>query len=64
MEPPLFLLCSLDATPKSIGRIQHVFNHYSDPELLTHLYDPKGTLWPSLTKICSGLNRMIEENKL
>ncbi|KAL7868969.1 hypothetical protein SRHO_G00103530 [Serrasalmus rhombeus] len=51
-------------TPKSVGRIQHVFNHYSDPELLTHLYEPKGTLWPSLSKICSGLNRMIEENKL
>ncbi|KAG9281460.1 tumor necrosis factor alpha-induced protein 8-like protein 2 isoform X2 [Astyanax mexicanus] len=51
-------------TQKSVGRIQHVFNHYSDPELLTHLYDPRGALWPSLTKICSGLNRLIEEDKL
>ncbi|XP_072529439.1 tumor necrosis factor, alpha-induced protein 8-like protein 2 A [Salminus brasiliensis] len=51
-------------TPKSVGRIQHVFNHYSDPKLLTHLYDQQGVLWPSLTKICSGLNRLIEEDKL
>ncbi|KTF83206.1 hypothetical protein cypCar_00041167 [Cyprinus carpio] len=51
-------------TPKSLDRIRHVFNHYSDPELLTHLYDPHGTLWPNLSKICSGLNRMIEEGKL
>ncbi|XP_056116234.1 tumor necrosis factor, alpha-induced protein 8-like protein 2 A [Rhinichthys klamathensis goyatoka] len=51
-------------TPKSLDRIRHVFNHYADPELLTHLYDPQGTLWSNLSKICSGLNRMIEEGKL
>ncbi|XP_076862716.1 tumor necrosis factor, alpha-induced protein 8-like protein 2 A [Brachyhypopomus gauderio] len=51
-------------TPKSLMRIRHVFNHYSDPALLTHLYEPQGALWPSLTRICSGLNRMIEEGKL
>ncbi|KAK7139629.1 hypothetical protein R3I93_016687 [Phoxinus phoxinus] len=51
-------------TPKSLDRIRHVFNHYADPDLLTHLYDPQGTLWSNLGKICSGLNRMIEEGKL
>lgn len=51
-------------TPKSLDRIRHVFNHYADPDLLTHLYDPQGALWSNLSKICSGLNRMIEEGKL
>ncbi|XP_016111580.1 tumor necrosis factor, alpha-induced protein 8-like protein 2 A [Sinocyclocheilus grahami] len=60
----LLKLVEKHLTPKSLDRIRHVFNHYSDPELLTHLYDPQGTLWPKLGKICSGLNRMIEEGKL
>ncbi|KAI2653280.1 tumor necrosis factor alpha-induced 8 2 [Labeo rohita] len=60
----LLKLVEKHLTPKSLDRIRHVFNHYSDPELLTHLYDPQGTLWPNLTKICGGLNRMIEEGKL
>lgn len=60
----LLKLVEKHLTPKSLDRIRHVFNHYSDPELLTHLYDPKGTLCANLTKICSGLNRMIEEKKL
>ncbi len=60
----LLKLVEKHLTPKSLDRIRHVFNHYSDPELLTHLYDPQGTLCPNLSKICSGLNRMIEEGKL
>ncbi|KAA0709887.1 Tumor necrosis factor, alpha-induced protein 8-like protein 2 A [Triplophysa tibetana] len=60
----LLKLVEKHLTPKSLDRIRHVFNHYSDPELLTHLYDSKGTLCANLTKICSGLNRMIEEKKL
>ncbi|GAA6103589.1 tumor necrosis factor, alpha-induced protein 8-like protein 2 B [Tachysurus ichikawai] len=51
-------------TPKSHGRINHVFNHYSDPDLLTQLYNPNGSLKPHLSKICNGLNKLIEEGKL
>ncbi|KAJ8273638.1 hypothetical protein GJAV_G00103890 [Gymnothorax javanicus] len=50
--------------PKSFGRIKHVFNHYADPDLLTHLYDPESSLRPHLTKICNGLNKLVEEGKL
>ncbi|KAK1788993.1 hypothetical protein P4O66_015895 [Electrophorus voltai] len=60
----LLQLVEKHLTPKSLSRIRHVFNHYSDPDLLTHLYEPQGTLWPNLTRICSGLNQMIEEGKL
>ncbi|XP_036410952.1 tumor necrosis factor alpha-induced protein 8-like protein 2 [Megalops cyprinoides] len=51
-------------TPKSLGRINHVFNHYADPELLTHLYSPEGSMRAHLTKICTGLNKLVEEGKL
>ncbi|KAG7216417.1 hypothetical protein INR49_001903 [Caranx melampygus] len=36
----LLKLVNTHLTPKSHGRINHVFNHYSDAELLTKLYDP------------------------
>lgn len=51
-------------TAKSHGRIHHVFNHYSDPDLLTQLYNPNGPFKPHLSKICNGLNKLIEEGKL
>uniref|UniRef100_A0A4W5LGV8 Uncharacterized protein n=1 Tax=Hucho hucho TaxID=62062 RepID=A0A4W5LGV8_9TELE len=35
-------------TPKSQGRIWHVFNHYSDQDLLTNLYTP----WLSGPHLC------------
>lgn len=60
----LLKLVEKHLTPKSLDRIRHVFNHYANPDLLTHLYEPKGTLSTNLSKICSGLNRMIEEGKL
>ncbi|XP_056335074.1 tumor necrosis factor, alpha-induced protein 8-like protein 2 A [Danio aesculapii] len=60
----LLKLVEKHLTPKSLDRIRHVFNHYANPELLTHLYDPQGNLWSNLSKICSGLNHMIEEGKL
>ncbi|MEE6491536.1 hypothetical protein FKM82_016253 [Ascaphus truei] len=50
--------------PKSHGRIQHVFNHFADEELLSQLYDAKGNLWPHLQKICQGMNKLIDEDKL
>ncbi|KAK3551198.1 hypothetical protein QTP70_013857 [Hemibagrus guttatus] len=51
-------------TAKSHGRINHVFNHYSDPDFLTQLYNPNSPFKPHLSKICSGLNKLIEEGKL
>ena len=60
----LLKLVNSHLTPKSHGRINHVFNHYSDPELLTKLYDPEGPFRPNLTKICTGLNKMVEEGTL
>ncbi|XP_051262836.1 tumor necrosis factor, alpha-induced protein 8-like protein 2 B [Dicentrarchus labrax] len=60
----LLKLVNNHLTPKSHGRIKHVFNHYSDPELLTKLYDPSGPLRPHLTKICKGLNKLVEEGTI
>ncbi|XP_035527800.1 tumor necrosis factor, alpha-induced protein 8-like protein 2 B [Morone saxatilis] len=60
----LLKLVNNHLTPKSHGRIKHVFNHYSDPELLTKLYDPSGPLRPHLTKICKGLNKLVEDGTI
>lgn len=60
----LLQLVEKHLTPKSLDRIRHVFNHYADPDLLTNLYNAEGPLWPNLTKICGGLNKLIEEGKL
>ncbi|XP_051577135.1 tumor necrosis factor, alpha-induced protein 8-like protein 2 B isoform X1 [Myxocyprinus asiaticus] len=60
----LLKLVNIHLTPKSHGRINHVFNHYSDPELLTQLYNPSGPLKHHLTKICNGLNKLLEDGTL
>ncbi|XP_060777935.1 tumor necrosis factor, alpha-induced protein 8-like protein 2 B [Neoarius graeffei] len=57
-------LVAVHLTPKSHGRINHVFNHYSDPEFLTQLYNPSGPFKSHLSKICNGLNKLIEEGTL
>ena len=51
-------------TPKSHGRINHVFNHYSDPKLLTKLYDPSSPFRPNLTKICKALNKLVDDGTI
>lgn len=60
----LLKLVNTHLTAKSHGRINHVFNHYSDPELLTQLYNPEGPFQNNLTKICAGLNKMLEEETI
>lgn len=60
----LLKLVNTHLTPKSHGRINHVFNHYADPELLTQLYDPNGPFRPNLTKICKGLNQLVEDGTI
>ncbi|XP_062321477.1 tumor necrosis factor, alpha-induced protein 8-like protein 2 B [Osmerus eperlanus] len=60
----LLKLVNTHLTAKSHGRINHVFNHYADPELLTKLYDPDGPFRPNLIKICNGLNKLVEEGTI
>ncbi|KAL2084500.1 hypothetical protein ACEWY4_020018 [Coilia grayii] len=60
----LLKLVEKHLTPKSHGRINHVFNHYSDTELLAQLYNPDGPFKPHLTNICNGLNKLLEEGTL
>nr|AFO64914.1 tumor necrosis factor alpha-induced protein 8-like protein 2 [Oplegnathus fasciatus]AHA43766.1 tumor necrosis factor, alpha-induced protein 8-like 2 [Oplegnathus fasciatus] len=60
----LLKLVNNHLTPKSHNRINHVFNHYSNPELLTKLYDPNGPFKPNLTKICKGLNKLVEDGTI
>ncbi|XP_041037726.1 tumor necrosis factor, alpha-induced protein 8-like protein 2 B [Carcharodon carcharias] len=51
-------------TPKSHGRISHVFDHFANVDLLTKLYGPEGPYQAHLQKICEGLNKLIEEGTL
>lgn len=60
----LLKLVNTHLTPKSHGRINHVFNHYSDPELLSRLYDPSGPFRPNLTKICRALDKLVEDGTI
>ncbi|XP_028911999.1 tumor necrosis factor alpha-induced protein 8-like protein 2 [Ornithorhynchus anatinus] len=49
-------------TPKSLGRIRHVFDHFADPGLLAALYGPDYDA--HLTRICAGLSKLLEEGRL
>ncbi|KAJ7985539.1 hypothetical protein DPEC_G00353130 [Dallia pectoralis] len=60
----LLKLVDTHLTAKSHGRINHVFNHYADPELLTQLFNPNGPFKKNLNKICTGLNKLIDEGTL
>ncbi|XP_054636686.1 tumor necrosis factor, alpha-induced protein 8-like protein 2 B isoform X2 [Dunckerocampus dactyliophorus] len=60
----LLKLVNTHLTPKSHGRINHVFNHYGDPELLTKLYEPDGHFRPNLSRICKGLNKLVEDGTI
>jgi len=51
-------------TPKSHGRINHVFNHFADVEFLTALYSLDGDCRPYLKKICDGINKLLDEKIL
>ncbi|KYO21203.1 tumor necrosis factor alpha-induced protein 8-like protein 3 [Alligator mississippiensis] len=48
-------------TPRSHGRINHVFNHFADVEFLTALYSLDGDCRPYLKKICDGINKLLDE---
>ncbi|KAM9293837.1 tumor necrosis factor alpha-induced protein 8-like protein 2 [Gastrophryne carolinensis] len=60
----LLRLVDKHLTPKSHDRIQHVFNHFANREMLSQLYEPNGSMKPHLQKICNGMNKLIDEGKL
>ncbi|XP_043836412.1 tumor necrosis factor alpha-induced protein 8-like protein 3 [Dromiciops gliroides] len=51
-------------TPRTHGRINHVFNHFADVEFLSSLYSLDGECRPNLKKICDGVNKLLEEKIL
>nr|XP_015860203.2 tumor necrosis factor alpha-induced protein 8-like protein 3 [Peromyscus maniculatus bairdii] len=51
-------------TPRSHGRINHVFNHFADVQFLSTLYGPHGNCRPNLKRICEGINKLLDEKIL
>ncbi|XP_038660969.1 tumor necrosis factor alpha-induced protein 8-like isoform X2 [Scyliorhinus canicula] len=51
-------------TAKSHGRINNVFNHFSNCEFLAALYNPFGSYKASLQKICNGVNKMLDDKNI
>ncbi|CAI9176943.1 unnamed protein product [Rangifer tarandus platyrhynchus] len=51
-------------TPRTHGRINHVFNHFANVEFLSTLYSLDGDCRPNLKKICEGINKLIDEKVL
>lgn len=51
-------------TAKSHGRVNNVFDHFSDCEFLAALYNPFGTYKPHLQKLCEGINKMLDEGNI
>lgn len=51
-------------TAKSHGRINHVFNHFSDCDFLATLYGPSEVYRAHLQKICEGVNKMLDDGNL
>ncbi|XP_029421188.1 tumor necrosis factor alpha-induced protein 8-like protein 1 isoform X2 [Nannospalax galili] len=48
-------------TAKSHGRINHVFDHFADGDFLSALYSPAEPYRTHLSRICDGLERMLDE---
>ncbi|XP_069481663.1 tumor necrosis factor alpha-induced protein 8 isoform X2 [Ambystoma mexicanum] len=51
-------------TAKSHGRVDHVFDHFSDCEFLAALYNPFGTYKPHLQRLSEGVNKMLDEDNI
>ncbi|XP_043933394.1 tumor necrosis factor alpha-induced protein 8-like protein 3 [Protopterus annectens] len=51
-------------TPKSHGRIDHIFSHFADMEFLSALYAHESDYQPHLKKICEGINKLLDEGVL
>nr|XP_033784925.1 tumor necrosis factor alpha-induced protein 8 isoform X1 [Geotrypetes seraphini] len=51
-------------TAKSHGRVDIVFDHFSDCEFLAALYNPFGPYKPHLERLCEGVNKMLDEDNI
>ncbi|XP_037689906.1 tumor necrosis factor alpha-induced protein 8-like protein 3 isoform X1 [Choloepus didactylus] len=51
-------------TPRTHGRINHVFNHFADVEFLSTLYNLDGDCRSNLKRICEGINKLLDEKVL
>ncbi|XP_034955893.1 tumor necrosis factor alpha-induced protein 8 isoform X3 [Zootoca vivipara] len=51
-------------TAKSHGRVNHVFDHFSDCEFLAALYNPFGSYKSHLQRLCDGVNKMLDEGNI
>ncbi|KAM3849018.1 tumor necrosis factor alpha-induced protein 8 isoform 1-T1 [Vipera latastei] len=51
-------------TAKSHGRVNHVFDHFSDCEFLAVLYNPFGSYKTHLQRLCDGVNKMLDEGNI
>ncbi|XP_072272150.1 tumor necrosis factor alpha-induced protein 8 isoform X1 [Pyxicephalus adspersus] len=51
-------------TAKSHGRINNVFDHFSNIEFLAALYNPFGPYKSHLQRLCDGVNKMLEEDNI
>lgn len=51
-------------TPRTHGRINHIFNHFADVGFLSTLYSLEGDCRPSLKRICEGINKLLDEKIL
>ncbi|MCT9928528.1 TNFAIP8 family protein, partial [Enterococcus faecalis] len=51
-------------TDKSHGRVNNVFDHFSDCDFLAALYNPFGKFKPHLQKLCDGINKMLDEENI
>ncbi|KAK9390937.1 tumor necrosis factor alpha-induced protein 8-like 2 [Crotalus adamanteus] len=60
----LLQLVEKHLTPKSHGRIRHVFDHFANTELLGQLYSPGSPFEPHLERLCQGLNQLMDQGKL
>uniref|UniRef100_A0A670ZA53 TNF alpha induced protein 8 like 2 n=1 Tax=Pseudonaja textilis TaxID=8673 RepID=A0A670ZA53_PSETE len=60
----LLRLVERHLTPKSLGRVRHVFDHFANAELLGRLYSPGSPFEPHLERVCQGLNQLMDQGKL
>lgn len=51
-------------TAKSHGRINNVFDHFSNCEFLAALYNPFGPYKNHLQRLCEGVNKMLDDDNI
>ncbi|MEE6511491.1 hypothetical protein FKM82_018042 [Ascaphus truei] len=51
-------------TAKSHGRVDNVFDHFSNCEFLAALYNPFGLYKHHLHRLCEGVNKMLDDDNI